>query len=277
MSSGSIVKLYRKAVNLRMAKRLVLYNTEDASKLGINDDGILTSDRYDSAAPAIVVTADSGSIIDAAGGKALSAILQIEPKLEDGSLAPNYTGGSFVTIPSVGLSINGEVLTEVLPSGVYSGTYNPITGEFVSDTYVISHYEFTVTTSGTSSQGIKYIRFKLHEGGSILGRAVKCNRYGLIEDGQKDKIIRLVESGQLYLYDNNIDLNNTSAILEGLQLLVPLSNPVTIKLNKHDVVLKKGANIVTSDDGDVTVTYGVDTKNYIDNKFAALSAALLGG
>jgi hypothetical protein len=42
-------------------------------------------------------------------------------------------------------------------------------------------------------------------------------------------------------------------------------------------VLEQGANTITADSGAVTVEYGVDTKTYIDQKFAALSAALLGG
>lgn len=260
-----------------MAKRLVLYNTEDAENLGVSEDGVLTTSAFDNRAPAIAEITNGDSIADAAGGKAINVSLEIMPKLEDGSFAPNYTGGSFIEIGAITLLVNDDEMDESMPAGVYTGTYNLTTGELVYDTYVVSSDDLELTTSGITTKEIKYIRFRLKNNTSILGKAIKCNRYGLIEDGQADKVVRLVESGQLYLYDNNIDMNDPSAILEGLQLLVPLSSPVTIKLNQHDIVLKKGTNVVTSDAGNVTVTYAVDTKTYIDNKFAALSAALLGG
>jgi hypothetical protein len=86
-----------------------------------------------------------------------------------------------------------------------------------------------------------------------------------------------VTSGQLYLYDNDIDFDNPEAILVGLELLIPTNTNEGYYGSGNEIVLNEGNNSITADSGNVTVEYGVDTKTYIDQKFAALSAALLGG
>lgn len=72
-------------------------------------------------------------------------------------------------------------------------------------------------------------------------------------------------------------ISSTGALDTGAQVVYPLDTPITYKIAKHAVWLRPGQNVLHSDAGDTVVKYAVDTKEYIDEKFAAVSAAVIGG
>lgn len=224
-------------------------------------------------APAIEVTTEGNAIADAAGGHAFAAVAILKPKTADGSFAPAYDGGLFAEHGTIGLTVNGTAYSRTLPPGVYAGTYDWVTGQLVSNAYKLSAAGYTVLTSGTNSSGLNYVQIETPD----LTAMLACNRYTRNDEAPyADKSIR-VRSNSIYIYDSSIDLDNPSAILDGLEFMLPLDAPATYELEPQAIALVKGANIVSADTGDTSVTYGIDTKTYIDNKFAELSTALLGG
>lgn len=54
-----------------------------------------------------------------------------------------------------------------------------------------------------------------------------------------------------------------------------LETPLTYNLTAGQVTLLKGANTLYSDAGNISVDYAIDTKSYIDKKFAELQALIL--
>lgn len=235
-------------------------------------------------APMIVTTAAGDAISDAAGGRASSVVAILSPKLEDGSLAPNPDGGVFFPWSEVKLNVNGTEHTAHVPGEPYIGTYDVVKGiANQSGVRVCKASEVfelnTSTPPGVNSQGLKYIRLQLKAGVydvDMPSQFIACNRYARQDTSPYfDKCLRV--SNTPYIYDNDIDLDNPSATLDGLEFLLSVGGVETYFAEGQDVVLTAGSNTVTADSGAVTVEYGVDTKTYIDNKFAELSAALLGG
>jgi hypothetical protein len=239
--------------------------------------GYVPADK-DQCAPVVTVSNDGAAITGAIGGKARSVVAPLNPKLDSGAIAPSPEGGSFVPWRESKLIVNGTEIAAQIPGEPYIGSYDWVSGrtDIVGVSVVKSDELVLAGTQGTTSQGIKYVRFRKSES-SALANAIASNRYTLISEGQADKAIRLAASGILYLYDNDIDLDNPEAILEGLEFLISANTNEAYYGSENEIVLNEGNNTITADSGNVTVEYGVDTKTYIDQKFAALSAALLGG
>lgn len=245
--------------------------------------GYVPADK-DLCAPVVAASNDGAAITDAVGGKAKSVVATLNPKLSNGTLAPSPDGGVFAPWSEVKLNVNGTERTAHVLGEPYIGTYdfvNGITNQSgvrvykASDVFELS----TSTPPSVNSQGLKYIRLQLKAGVydvDMPSQFIVCNRYARQDTSPYfDKCVRV--SNTPYIYDNDIDLDNPSATLDGLEFLLSVGGTETYFADGQDVVLTTGANTVTADSGAVTVEYGVDTKTYIDQKFAALSAALLGG
>jgi hypothetical protein len=239
--------------------------------------GYVPADK-DQCAPIVTASNDGAAITGAIGGKAKSAVATLNPKLDSGAIAPSPEGGSFVPWRESKLIVNGAEIATQIPGEPYIGSHDWVSGRTdVVGVSVVKPDELELTgVQGTTSQGIKYVRFRKTNSTALMN-AIASNRYTIIPEGQADKTIRLVTSGQLYLYDNDIDFDNPEAILVGLELLIPTNTNEGYYGSGNEIVLNEGNNTITADSGNVTVEYGVDTKTYIDQKFAALSAALLGG
>ena len=246
-------------------------------------DELWTQDDY-KFAPAIKITSAGDEISDAAGGQASSVVVSLSPKLEDGSIAPNPSGGRFAPWTEAALNVNGVETTAIVAGSPYAGTVDFVTGKTEAAGVRIYQaadlFELNTTTApGTSSQGVKYIRVQLKADVQSLDFAnllVACNRYEMAAYPYPDKSIR-VGSNMPYIYDNDIDIDNPLAILDGLEFMLSDGNAETFSGTGQAIVLNQGNNAITSVSGDVMVTYGIDTKTYIDRKFAELSAAMLGG
>lgn len=224
-------------------------------------------------APAVMLESAGDSVSGAAGRNAASVLAEIRPRTEIGAFAPDEAGGVFMNGGETVLTVNGNEYHAQLPNGVYAGSFNWATGEVVSTAYVVDVSNYAVKDSGTSSAGLKYVAIQ----NTDLSSMIVCNRYIRNDSAPfADRSVR-VTGVSVYIYDNDIDLENPSDILDELQFLMPLTDSETMHVDGQKIKLESGDNIVTADTGNVTVTYAADTKTYIDNKFAALSAALLGG
>lgn len=252
------------------------YEREYTIKVGNKKMAIITQ-RSGTLAPAIEVTAAGDTIADAAGGMAKSVVVELNPITENGAIAPAEDGGAFAPHMTCGLNVNGIEHNALLDGEAYAGTYDFVSGRIVSTAHKVSAKDFiSIVEKGTNSAGVKYIRIDATEYGFYS--MIACNRYTRKDDAPYvDKSIRVRYDTAAYVYDNDIDLDNPENILDGLEFLFPLETPVTYESQGQAITLDKGTNNIMSGTGAVAVTYGVDTKTYIDNKFAALSAAMLGG
>ena len=250
----------------------------DKMNAGVSVDRIVEALGY---APAPIVTAsnDGAAITDAMGGKAKSVVATLNPKLDNGTLAPNPDGGRFAVWAETKLHVNGAEQTAVIHTAPYIGSFDWVSGKVDSqNARVLTAEGFTLYGDpSTNSAGLKYVRVAAPEGFPDLTKLIACNRYTVRNAAPYDNKCIRVNSNNPYIYDNDLDFDNPLAILDGLEFLLPLNGGETHFSEGQDVVLQKGANTITADSGAVTVEYGVDTKTYIDQKFAALSAALLGG
>jgi len=215
-------------------------------------------------APAIPVTADGAAIADAGGGWAMAVVSAIEPRKE---------GEAFVQGGDIHLDVNGEAYACTLPDGMYAGTFDWVSGQALSTAQAVNAADYTVLDSGMNSTGLNYVQIDMPG----LTDVLSTNRYIRNDSSPyQDRSIR-VRNSTVYIYDSAIDLSNPAAILDGLIFLLTLETPVQHQLESRKIALEKGSNAISSADGAVTVTYGIDTKTYIDSKFAALGAAAQGG
>lgn len=61
------------------------------------------------------------------------------------------------------------------------------------------------------------------------------------------------------------------------QTVVALEAPITYKLAPHEIVLEDGTNYIICDADKTVLKYVTDSTKYIEEKFAAVSAAVIGG
>ena len=213
-------------------------------------------------APAILHTAQGSAVTDAVGGWAKHLVTAFQYNAENLLLLPQ---------DSLTLSVNDESHTAVLPSGVYEGTFDWVTGELSSTAEVVKASSCTILESGVNSSGITYVKVDMPD---ALTRFIDCENHIRKDDyPYVDKSVR-VSSRNLYIYDSDIDLNDPLAFLEKLNILIRADTPVVHQLDGRKIALKTGENHFSPE---ASVTYAIDTQTYIDQKFAALSAAIVGG
>ena len=227
-------------------------------------------------APAIASVANNGTASDASAGYAISAVTEISPMTENGDAAPSYSGGLFANKRTVTLNVNGSSYSREIPEGVYAGSIDWVSGAVESTATVKKVTDYELEAIGVSTSGLKYVQ--LITGESDAAAMFACNKYRF-SDANADKIIRK-STRKIFIYDNNFDVSSNEAALESIkdvEVLLKTSSPLYYGVQPQAIPLAAGENTVTSGAGNTVVRYAVDTKTYIDNKFAELSAALIGG
>lgn len=232
-------------------------------------------------ANALLATSSGDQITGAIGGRAEKVKVELKPVLENGAFAPDPNGGRFAPWRETALTVNGNRIAAKIYGEPYLGMHDFTKGVTTArgvklwkaeDLFILS----TQTAPGTNSQGIKYIRLQLREelyDVDVPSQFVACNRYQRKDASPfLDKSIRL-NTNNPYVYDNDIDLDNPMAIIDGLEFLLAEGDDKMYASESVEVMLNAGENVITSDAGSVTVEYAMDTKAYIDQKFAELSAA----
>ena len=170
---------------------------------------------------------------------------------------------------------------------VYGGTLNVTTGELTVDKAVVTldgSADWAEYTAG-SGDG-KYVVNNVIRGNAIGdGSQYAANLYPFAGSGSSsatqivtDKRVYVQSSFQrVWVYDSAYTtLNALKEALNAtpLQVLYPLSTPITYHCTPTEVRTLLGSNAIFADTGDVTVEYAADTKTYIDDQIAALVATL---
>lgn len=225
-------------------------------------------------APAIASVASNGTANDALAGYAISAVTEIAPITANGDASPSYNGGLFANKRTVTLNANGSSYSREIPEGVYAGSIDWVSGAVESTATVKKVTDYELEFIGTSSAGVNYVQ--LITGEEDAAALFACNKYSL-SNTVADRVIRKTVR-KIYIYDNNIDVSSNEAALESVknvEVLLNTSSPIFYGVQPQAIPLAAGENTVTSGTGNTVVRYSVDTKTYIDNKFAELSASLL--
>lgn len=213
-------------------------------------------------APAILSTVQGSAITDAVGGWAKHLVTAFSHHTENLPLVPH---------DSLTLSVNGDSYAIPLPSGMYEGTFDWVTGVLSSTAEVVKASSYTITESGVNSSGIAYVQLDVPDAST---RFIACENYIRNDEfPYSDHSVR-VRSRTVYVYDSTIDLNDPLSFLEKLNFLVRADTPAVHQLEGRKIALKAGENRFSPE---ASVTYAIDTQTYIDQKFAALSAAIVGG
>ena len=213
-------------------------------------------------APAILSTFQGSAVTDAAGGWAKHLVT---------SFSDNAENLTFVPHDSLSLSVNGDSYAISLPSGVYEGTFDWVTGELASTAEVVKASSYTITESGVNSSGIAYVQLDVPDAAS---RFIACENYIRNDEfPYSDKSVR-VRTRSVYIYDSSLDPDDPRPLLDSLRFLIRSETPAVHQLAGQKIALKAGENHFSPE---VSVTCAIDTKTYIDQKFAALSAAIVGG
>lgn len=178
-----------------------------------------------------------------------------------------------------------QTLTADLPETVYGGTLNWTTGELTVDWKMVDlgsltwamkdNNHFYTSKAYTSADG--------RPGGDMI-----CTHYvtstaassAIGQNALPDKSIWAngwaFSATNLVIKDTSYsDVESFTASLAGVKLVFKTNAPYTIQLTPQQMETLKGVNNIWSDAGATEVTYIADTKMYIDNKIAAIAAAIV--
>lgn len=209
-------------------------------------------------AKTVAITSSDGLVSDSV----VRPISLITYKRESGDVSvaePKNISG----YESIVLTHNDQPITQELGEEVYGGTYNWRTGELI-----ITHKLFELPISAMNNSNT-------YPGWMDVPDLDKC----FAQDKSPITIISNIASrasvssignrNVLYFNKSHVSDLSQSELIEQYgsttaQFLFELLEPRTIDLAKHQIVAKVGNNTFTSDCGDTTVKYKIDTKEYID-------------
>lgn len=165
----------------------------------------------------------------------------------------------------------GTSYTTTLPSTVYGGTLNVVTGELVVDRAMVT-LDGTEAWTFLSSTGRFYFTLSGMASGTgmngyadWLATVTSLSSYGILF-GYNNSAVYLV--GLLDHISEITDLASFKAYLgtHNLTIVYPLATPQTYQLTPQEIAVLLGSNNVWSDCGDTRVVYSADIQKYIDKK-----------
>lgn len=171
--------------------------------------------------------------------------------------------------------------TTTLPSTVYGGTLDVVSGELtvdkVSVTYDGSDDEsWAIRGSGTTV----YFGIRVGVYGMVIDRNVISNEFAsvLITGSNTVKGIDVVNSSGYNGAFINVRIDGIATVEtlktylaeHPLQAVYELATPTTVQLTPTQVQTLLGTNNIFADSGDVSVEYVADIQRYIDKKLAEL-------
>lgn len=245
------------------------------------------ADELAKKAPAIYADA-SGDVVHITDGAAMpvaSLITHIDP-VQGGSGDPspmNVRPISGWDSVSVTQDTSGQTLTQALPETVYGGMLDWTTG-MLTVTHkreTISRMSATHTNAGEGylAASVSKPDMKSDSRDNGLCETMKSVRSQV---GATSNCIVFGASNQTLYIAISTELAGTTrdslnAYLAENPLIVvyPLAEPYTIQLTPQQMETLKGVNNIWSNAGATAVTYVADTKMYIDQKIAAIAAAIV--
>lgn len=196
----------------------------------------------------------------------------------------------------------GQTLTASLPETIYGGSLDWLTGNVENDMVL---YTFDGSEKEWGAGVVpdyperKYFYYDIGPRYTYLNSGYVCSHYNSAEISSSNKWVGCCVANSSQGYDRIIIRPNLEEIStlekwkeflqkqarstadggagKPLQVLAKLTKPRSVQIQPQQFDMLKGVNNVRSDSGDTYIAYGVDTKSYIDKKFDALAAALIGG
>lgn len=178
---------------------------------------------------------------------------------------------------------SGQTLTAELNQPVYGGVLDWTTGVLTIDRQITTIGALNVGHSVTDYQNFTLSGFPdaLLVGDDVV-TAVSDRFRGLTKNTISSKTDNYLWANPAY--PTQIRLKCTAHDMTGAefkaafadtQIVYRLAEPYTIQLTHQQMQMLKGQNTLQSNCGDTEVTYFVNTKYYIDKKFAQIAAAIL--
>lgn len=177
----------------------------------------------------------------------------------------------------------GTTMTAALPETVYGGSLDWTTGMLT-----VTHALLTLTGSGFTQNSSKpwlYVKpVSDLERGEASSKLVVCSHfYSTTRIWTAEEMGILTNTNYIHIgYPAAATVADFHAFLTAqaeagtpVQVVYKIATPYNIQLDPQQLDLLKGSNTIWSDTGNTLITYPVDTKLYIDNKFDALQNAIL--
>lgn len=243
------------------------------------------ADEARDAAPAILLEAEgSTALLKAAAARPARSILTALLPLQEGEGTPSRSNiRPILPLTAASLYRAAErtdsavpVAQQQLPADFYAGTLDWTTGALVST-------HGCVTLQGT---GVNWIRggnnFYIELQGIAEKAELISNQFvlstkaqttlpeGTMRQGSTPDRICFANPG------NALSVEEWKAQWDAqpIELLFELAQPVTYALSPRQLMLLQGQNALWCDAGETRVTYVTDTKAYIDERLAAISAGI---
>lgn len=226
--------------------------------------------------------AKSGALVavtDAAAQCAVTLISQMAPvQAGDGDPNPDnvrpISGWDSVSVTN---DATDQILTADLPETVYGGSLNWGTGVLTVEWLATKVSNLTWKNGGDGTFYIDSLYTKR------AGAKIMCDAYKTIADyvsvaTMPDATIKGRDNSLqvIYIRDRRFSTAAEFAAAMGDAVIAYECNaPRTIQLAPQQLDMLKGANNVHSSTGNVSIVYVADTKLYIDNRIAAIAAAVI--
>lgn len=170
-------------------------------------------------------------------------------QLEIGSTATTYA------------PYNGNTYTASLPSTLYGGTVDLVSGTVTVTHGIATVADFTNFRTGTTSGGLHWIDSAIECG---TGAGI-CNMLSCVSNGGWNSTTPLVSchegvttdrpNGIIRIYTDSESKEDFQSEYADLMIVYPLATPTTLSISPQSVSTLKGDNTIWSDAGDVTVVY----------------------
>lgn len=213
-----------------------------------------------------------------------------------GSATANTTKEKFDLV-NLGIFVQGSdttyedpsaaTLTTELPEVVYGGVYNWATG-ILTVTHKRVTLKGTETWTKTSGYPIYKSTAYLSDAKAVTGIINSvCSHFDttryVTSTGMADATMYLMSNPEMRIRHNGMDsvtawkawLAEQVTAGTPVELVLELKEPYELTIAPQRLPLLYKQNFVWSDCGDTAVTYVADTKLYIDNRLAAISASLI--
>ncbi len=209
--------------------------------------------------------------------KPIAMSVNLESDIPDTSGATPSNPVSITGITSETITVNGVEKVVSLSNPVGKGTWNVLTGEVTDERPVIDFTAELVHSLAKATDNLWAMLIKFSNAGLNVkpNGILACTHYPVYKSGAiKYPVIRYV-NGTYYLYDTSITENNLQAAKEyianlGAKFILDVAEPVTYAETPEAVTLVKGENTVAVSTGEMSLTYAVDIKGYVDGKVASV-------
>lgn len=193
---------------------------------------------------------------------------------ESGLLVGTHTADEFETY-------NPQTITTDLPSTVYGGVLDVVTGELTVDREMVDLGSLTWATASASANIFQanisdMVIPSVRNAPGIVSSIFKISSVTALNTSMDDyAMLRAIDLARLYVRDTDYTVaSEFKAAITGQTLAYPLATPTTYTLTPEEVKTLLKQNNVFSNAGQTAIVYVADPKTYIDSAIADAVASL---